>query len=141
MAGQEISLPLYLYSPTGTKVGQLAMELTFPVPLLTFVRTETAYPAERAGAKMSTEVVESKARVQVAVPSDSKEGLPQGSIAFFVFKVSDDAPGGKLGVVAENIGMKDLNGQPLPSAEKSEGQIDVIPKEMESLFACFFYMH
>lgn len=139
-AGQELTLPLVLTNTGQSRIGAVALALTFP-PALSLVRTELAYPAEQAGAKISTEAGDSGTRFRLAVPKGAKESLPAGPIAFLGFRVADDAQAGKLTVTADAIELTDPDSNPVQAARKSEVQIEVVPREMEPLFACFFYMH
>lgn len=139
--GQPISLPLYLSAPGQANIGELTLEISLPSPLLTFSEVERAFLAEQVEAKLSADVIESKIRVKASVPEGKGNPLPEGLIAFVKFKVSQEAKAGELKVLVEKVEMKDLEGKPIKTAGKAEGQINVIPKEMAPLAGCFFYMH
>ena len=139
-AGEELVLPMQLSLPGGAGLGALTLQLEVP-PLLTLLRIELAYPAEQAGATLSTEALESGTRVRVAVPEGARQGLRAGPIAFLSLRIAEDATDGKLLLTASRIELVDLNSQPVQAGQRAEGEIQVVPKGLEPLFACYFYMH
>ena len=138
----ELSLPMHLSISEPVKIGRLRMEVRFPSPQLSFVGVELVYQAEKVGAQVSVEELESGSiQVEIAVPEDGKEALPQEGMASLLFRVSADAEPVPLTVVVENIEIWDLNGQPVEVLQNSEALIHIVSPELYPLISCFFYMH
>ena len=138
----ELRLPMHFSLPELVKIGQLRMEVQFPSPQLSFVGVELAYQAEKVGAQVSVEELESGSiQVHIAVPENGEEALPQEGMAFLVFRVAADVEPEPLGLVIENIEIQDLSGQPVEVLRKSEALIHIVSPELYPLISCFFYMH
>jgi len=138
----ELTLPMHLSLSEPVKIGQLRMEVRFPSPQLSFVGVKLVYQAEKVGAQVSVEELESGSiQVHIAVPENGEEGLPQEGMASLVFRVAAEVEPVPLTVLVENIEIKDLNGQPVAVLQKSEALIHIVSPELYPLISCFFYMH
>ena len=138
----ELSLPMHLSLSEPVKIGQLRMEVRFPSPQLSFVGVELVYQAEKVGAQVSVEELEpGSVQVNIAVPENGEEALPQEGMASLVFRVAEEVEPEPLTLVIENIEIKDLNGQPVEVLQKSEALIHIVSPELYPLISCFFYMH
>ena len=138
----ELVLPMHLAFSEGVKIGQLRMELRFPSPQLSFVEVQLVYQAEKVGAQVSVQELESGSiRVEIAVPEDGEDALPLEKMASLVFRVSTEVEPVPLTVVVENIEIQDLSGQPVEVLQKSEALIHIVSPELYPLISCFFYMH
>ena len=138
----ELRLPMHLFISEPVKIGQLRMEVRFPSPQLSFVGVELVYEAEKVGAQVSVEELESgSVQVHIAVPENGEEALPQERMASLVFRVAAEVEPEPLTLVIENIEIKDLNGQPVEVLQKSEALIHIVSPELYPLISCFFYMH
>ncbi len=141
-ADLELTLPMHLSFSEPVKIGQLSMEVRFPSPQLSFVGVQLVYQAEKVGAQVSVEELESgTVQVQIAVPENGEEALPQEGMASLVFRVAADVEPEPLTLVIENIEIKDLNGQPVEVRQESEALIHIVSPELYPLISCFFYMH
>ncbi len=141
-ADLELRLPMHLFISEPVKIGQLRMEVRFPSPQLSFVGVELVYEAEKVGAQVSVEELESgSVQVHIAVPENGEEALPQERMASLVFRVAAEVEPEPLTLVIENIEIKDLNGQPVEVLQKSEALIHIVSPELYPLISCFFYMH
>ena len=141
-AGLEFLLPMHSSVSPEVKIGQLTMELTFPSPQLAFVGVELVYQAEKAGAQVLVEEIEpGKVHLTIAVPENGTESLSGEGIASLVFRVAEEIEPMPLNLVAENIEMKALNGQPVEILQESEALIHIVSPELYPLITCFFYMH
>jgi len=138
----ELRLPMHLSLSEPVKIGQLRMEVRFPSPQLSFVGVELVYQAEKVGAQVSVEELEQgSVQVNIAVPENGEEALPQEGMASLVFRVAEEVEPEPLTLVIENIEIKDLNGQPVEVLQKSEALIHIVSPELYPLISCFFYMH
>ncbi len=138
----ELRLPMHLSLSGPVKIGQLRMEVRFPSPQLSFVGVELVYQAEKVGAQVSVEELEpGSVQVNIAVPENGEEALPQEGMAFLVIRVAEEVEPEPLTLVIENIEIKDLNGQPVEVLQKSEALIHIVSPELYPLISCFFYMH
>ncbi|MCH8017882.1 MAG: hypothetical protein IH917_14810, partial [Acidobacteria bacterium] len=91
---------------------------------------------------VSVEELESgSVKVNIAVPENGEEALPQERMASLVFRVAAEVEPEPLTLVIENIEIKDLNGQPVEVLQKSEALIHIVSPELYPLISCFFYMH
>jgi len=141
-ADLELTLPMHLSFSEPVKIGQLRMEVRFPSPQLSFVGVQLVYLAEKVGAQVSVEELESGSiQVNIAVPENGEEALPQEGMASLVFRVAADVEPEPLTLVIENIEIKDLNGQPVEVLQKAEALIHIVSPELYPLISCFFYMH
>ncbi|MDA2935441.1 hypothetical protein MYX82_14045 [Acidobacteria bacterium AH-259-D05] len=141
-ADQEVRLHMRFTAARGIKINQLRVQITFPVPELTFIGFELPYPAEKVGAQFSVQEMESnRVQVEVRVPENSQEALPEEGVAYLVFRIADNVEPVPLTIVVEHIEMKDLKGESLEVVRNSETQINVVSEELYPLIACFFYMH
>ncbi len=141
-ANLELTLPMHLSFSEPVKIGQLRMEVRFPSPQLSFVGVQLVYQAEKVGAQVSVEELESgTVQVHIAVPENGEEALPQEGMASLVFRVAAEVEPEPLTLVIENIEIKDLNGQPVEVLQKSEALIHIVSPELYPLISCFFYMH
>ena len=141
LAGQEVSLQAFLSTSDPIGIGQLTAEIVFPSSQLTFLEIEPTYLAEQVEARLSAQVAESRVQISIAVPQDKRKALLQGPIAFLRFMISAHAEAGTVEILAERVEMKDLDGQPLEVAQRSEAHINIVSPEMIPLFTCFFYLH
>ncbi len=138
----ELVLPMHLSLSEPVKIGQLRMEVRFPSPQLSFVGVELVYQAEKVGAQVSVQELESGSiQVNIAVPENREEALPQERLVSLVFRVAEEVEPEPLTLVIENIEIKDLNGQPVEVLQKSEALIHIVSPELYPLISCFFYMH
>ena len=138
----ELILPMHLSFSEPVKIGQLRMEVRFPSPQLSFVGVQLVYQAEKVGAKVSVQELESGSiQVHIAVPENGEEALPQEGMASLVFRVAEDVEPEPLTLVIENIEIQDLSGQPVEVLKKSEALIHIVSPELYPLISCFFYMH
>jgi len=138
----EVVLPMHLSFSEPVKIGQLRMELRFPSPQLSFVEVQLVYQAEKVGAQVSVQELESGSiRVEIAVPEDGEDALPQEGMASVVFRVSADVEPLPLTIVVENIEIQDLSGRPIEVLQKTEALIHIVSPELYPLISCFFYMH
>ncbi len=141
-ADLELTLPMHLSFSEPVKIGQLRMEVRFPSPQLSFVGVQLVYQAEKVGAQVSVEELESGTiQVHIAVPENGEEALPQEGMASLVFRVAAEVEPEPLTLVIENIEIQDLNGQPVEVLQKSEALIHIVSPELYPLISCFFYMH
>ncbi len=141
-ADLELTLPMHLSFSEPVKIGQLRMEVRFPSPQLSFVGVQLVYLAEKVGAQVSVEELESGSiQVNIAVPENGEEALPQEGLASLMFRVAAEVEPEPLTLVIENIEIKDLNGQPVEVLQKSEALIHIVSPELYPLISCFFYMH
>ncbi len=141
-ADLELRLPMHLFISEPVKIGQLRMEVRFPSPQLSFVGVQLVYQAEKVGAQVLVQELESGSiQVNIAVPESGKEALPQEGMASLVFRVAAEVEPEPLTLVIENIEIKDLNGQPVEVLQKSEALIHIVRPELYPLISCFFYMH
>ena len=141
-ADLELTLPMHLSFSEPVKIGQLRMEVRFPSPQLSFVGVQLVYQAEKVGAQVSVEELESgSVQVHIAVPENGEEALPQEGMASLVFRVAAEVEPEPLTLVIENIEIQDLNGQPVEVLQKSEALIHIVSPELYPLISCFFYMH
>lgn len=141
LAGQEVSLQAFLTTSDQIKISQLTAEIVFPSSQLTFLEIEPTYLAEQVEARLSAQVVDSRVRVNIAVPEDKRRALLQGPIAFLKFKISAHAEAGTVEIFAERVEMKNLEGQPVEVVQRSEAHLNIVSPEMIPLFTCFFYLH
>jgi len=138
----ELTLPMHLSISEQVKIGQLSMEVSFPSPQLAFVEVKLFYLAEKVGAQVSVQELESGSiQVNIAVPESGEEALPQEGMASLVFRVAEEVEPEPLTLVIENIEIKDLNGQPVEVRQESEALIHIVSPELYPLISCFFYMH
>ncbi len=141
-ADLELTLPMHLSFSEPVKIGQLRMEVRFPSPQLSFVGVQLVYLAEKVGAQVSVEELESGSiQVNIAVPENGEEALPQEGLASLMFRVAAEVEPEPLTLVIENIEIKDLNGQPEEVRQESEALIHIVSPELYPLNSCFFYMH
>ncbi len=141
-ADLELTLPMHLSFSEPVKIGQLRMEVRFPSPQLSFVGVQLVYLAEKVGAQVLVQELESGSiQVHIAVPENGEEALPQEGMASLVFRVAADVEPEPLTLVIENIEIKDLNGQPVEVRLESEALIHIVSPELYPLISCFFYMH
>lgn len=141
-ADLELTLPMHLSFSEPVKIGQLRMEVRFPSPQLSFVGVQLVYQAEKVGAQVSVKELESGSiQVNIAVPENGEEALPQEGLASLMFRVAAEVEPEPLTLVIENIEIKDLNGQPVEVLQKSEALIHIVSPELYPLISCFFYMH
>ncbi len=74
----ELTLPIHLSISEQVKIGQLSMEVSFPSPQLAFVGMKLFYLAEKVGAQVSVEKLESGSiQVHIAVPENGEKALPR----------------------------------------------------------------
>lgn len=144
----EVRLSVYLKSAQGVKVGSIAMEINFPKRLLSFIKSERSYLSEALGANISAEVVDaededkSKLKLEISAPAGKggPKAIPDGPIAYIVFKISKDAQP-NTEIVLENKA-KAMTAEDSPKPVKpivaDNGKISVVP---EIITSCFFYMH
>jgi len=138
----ELVLPMHLSLSEQVKIGQLRMEVRFPSPQLSFVGVELVYQAEKVGAQVSVQELElGTIQVNIAVPENGEEALPQEGMASLVFRVAAEVEPVPLTVVVENIEIQDLNGQPVEVRRESTALIHIVSPELYPLISCFFYMH
>ncbi len=138
----ELVLPMHLSFSEPVRIGRLRMEVRFPSPQLSFVGVQLVYQAEKVGAEVSVEELESGSiQLNIAVPENVEEALPQEGMASLVFRVSADVEPVPLTVVVENIEIQDLSGQPVEVLQNSEALIHIVSPELYPLISCFFYMH
>ncbi len=138
----ELVLPMHLSLSEPVKIGQLRMEVRFPSPQLSFVGVQLVYQAEKVGAQVSVEELESGSiQVNIAVPENGEEPLPQERMVSLVFRVAAEVEPEPLTLVIENIEIKNLNGQPVEVRQESEALIHIVSAELYPLISCFFYMH
>ncbi len=138
----ELVLPMHLSFSETVRIGRLRMEVRFPSPQLSFVGVQLVYQAEKVGAEVSVEELESGSiQFNIAVPENGEEALPQEGMASLVFRVSADVEPVPLTVVVENIEIQDLSGQPVEVLQNSEALIHIVSPELYPLISCFFYMH
>ena len=138
----ELDLPMHLSFSEPVRIGRLRMEVRFPSPQLSFVRVQLVYQAEKVGAQVSVQELQSGSiQVEIAVPEDGEEALPQEEMASLVFRISASAEPLPLTVVVENIEIQDLSGQPVEVLQKAVALIHIVSPELYPLISCFFYMH
>jgi hypothetical protein len=141
LAGQEVSLQAFLSASDQIGISQLTAEIVFPSAQLTFLEIEPTYLAEQVEARLTAEVVESRVQVSIAVPEEKGRALLQGPLAFLKFKISAHAEAGSVEISAERVEMKNLEGQPVETVQRSETHLNIVSPEMIPLFTCFFYLH
>jgi hypothetical protein len=141
-AGQEITLHMHFETRQSVKIRRLKVEITFPVPQLHLVRVERPYPMEKVEGQISVQEMEpGRLQVEIEVPEDSPEALPEEAVAFLVMQIAGDVEAVPLTIVVEKAEMRDLEGQTLKEVGNSQAQINVVSEELYPLISCFFYMH
>ena len=141
LAGQEVGLQAFLSTSEQIGISQITAEIVYPSSQLTFLEIEPTYLAEQVEARLSAQVAKSRVQISIAVPADKRKALLQGPIAFLRFQISAHAEAGTVEISAERVEMKDLDGQPVEVAQRSEAHINIVSPEMIPLFTCFFYLH
>ena len=140
--GLEVTLHMRFETQREVKINRLKAEITFPVPQLRLVRINRPYPVEKVEGEITVEEMESgRVRLEIAVPENSPEALPQEAIAFLVMRIAEDIEARPLTIGVENVEMRDLEGRSLEEVQDSQARINVVSEQLYPLIACFFYMH
>ena len=141
-SGQEVTLHMHLETQTEVEISRLRVEVKFPVAQLSLVRIERPYPVEKVEGKIVSEEMESgRIRLEITVPENSSEALPEEAIAFLVMQIAGDVEALPLAIRVENVEMWNLEGQSLEEVQDSQAQINVVSEQLYPLISCFFYMH
>ena len=141
-AGMEVTLHMRFETQRDVKVSRVKAEITFPVPQLSLVRINRPYPVEKVEGEITVEEMESgRIQLEIAVPENSTEALPQEAIAFLVMRIAENVEARPLTMGVENVEMRDLEGRPLEEIQDSQARINVVSEQLYPLIACFFYMH
>ena len=99
----EVSIQVNLSAARGVKVGYIAMDITFPAELVSFVKVERSGLSEAGGAQIEAEVKsdaehEDKSILRLTILTLDQEGparvIPDGPVAHIIFKISRDAQPG-----------------------------------------------
>ena len=147
LPGDEASLPIYLETAPGAEVGSIALEITFPRNLLSFLNARESFLTTTAGGRLAVEMEnrdegEDRSVVRLVIEAargESRTALPDGQLGFVAFQISTEVHMSTkipLQVVAQVMDMGDP-AQPVEPIVTHDGEISV----GNLLFACFFYMH
>ena len=146
LPGDEASLPIYLETAHGVEVGSIALEITFPHNLLSFLNAQESFLATTAGGRVTAQVGnrdegdESVVRLVIeTTQGESRTALPDGQLGFVTFQISTEAHMSTKIPLQIAVQVMDTGdpAQPVEPVIAHDGEITV----GNLLFACFFYMH
>ena len=152
--GASLMVPLYYTAAPNLPLRSIAVELDYVGNHLKFQKASRGTIAEKVGADVSTTLTEgapdgkgliqSKVRIDVAlVEKEPQEGIPEGLLAFLLFRVTPDAKPFAIRLNTSVTLAEDLQNPPKKVAQvASESGLvvvqlaDVIPEA-----TCFFFTH
>ena len=143
-----VTVPVYFVGAEGVRTGGIRLAVDFPSTSLAFVGVELSGLSEGLGVTLETGVeagVDGEhatlhVGLSAAAEAGSPEPIPDGPLAYLVFKVSaSTAPGTLIALVpAVTVTTLDSPPRPVEPVVAPDGQIVV---STPGISACFFYMH
>ena len=140
--GQEVILHMRFRTQKEVKINKLKAEIIFPVPQLRLIRMDRPYLLEKFGGRIVVEEMGlGRIQVEITIPENSPESLPEEAVAFLVMQVAGDVEVSPLTIKAQNVQMRNLEGEILEGVQGSQSHINLVSEALYPLISCFFYMH
>jgi hypothetical protein len=163
LPGGSVMMPLSFIPDPGAPLSAFSLDIAYVSNSLAFDKTMLGLAAEMANAKVEARLTERPAdeqglkraalRVSVSLPDPaSKEGLPEGLLAYLVFEVSQNAKPFKITLTPTVLSAEDVSAPPKKVAGVSAASGFVIVQDPEAVFqslspelapdvTCFFFTH
>lgn len=140
--GDLAQVPVIL-SATGTKVGKVAGEVTFPRKSLSFDKATRGSAGDEADAEVAVEALndsrESDLSTLRVVVSATKE-IPNGVLLNLRFRVSPDAADGRTLELRNSLRAMTLEGEEIKDVKRKDGEVNVFVEPPVDV-SCFFFTH
>lgn len=144
--GGTVSVPLQLEGTPKDGAAALDLEVAYPGARLVFAAIDPA------GERIKAEAVPKESEphtVSISLGSADGAAIPEGLLAYLVFRILEDAEPGKA-VLAVKTAVRSSRSGPVP-IEARDGLVEILPPPERSesepqnldpyIPACFFYMH
>jgi hypothetical protein len=163
LPGASVMVPLSLTPDPKNPMRALTLDIDFVSNNLTFAKTSRGLAAEIANADIQASLTESpvddkglkRAKVRVLVSlqdSKSKEGLPDGLLAYLVFQVGKDARPFTIKLTPTVVSAESLATPPKKilaistepgsvTIENPDASLESISPELNPEVGCFFFTH
>lgn len=146
----ELSVPVSVTFAAGAEVGRLSMRLAYPARALRYETVKGTDTLKKAGFDVTASAPPPAGKEETGAVSlefrpaagGNSKGLPSGTIAIVVFKVSVDAEEKNWPMRAEQVQAwgTGADAAEIKTAAGPEAKLTVSPAGLP-IFGCFFYMH
>jgi hypothetical protein len=141
----DVTVPIYFAGAKGVRAGSLELQVAFPAAPLTFVRGELSGLGEGVGAALEAKATpghdESTLHVSLSTKgSPSREPVPDGPIAYLVFKLAKSAKPGAVFPLKSKATVRSMDDPPKPIEPVSVPESQIVVSD-PTVTSCFFYMH